>query len=85
MTLTTAGPTSGGQVTAAKGIGPGTSLSDKVQAATSDLSKGETSGACTTLGDFISQVSAQGGKKISPAQANQLIADAKRVQAVIGC
>jgi hypothetical protein len=68
-----------------KNIGPGTSLLSKVTTAQAQLAAGNVSGACSTLTLFINQVRAQSGKSIPTATANSLIADARRVQSVIGC
>jgi hypothetical protein len=68
-----------------RGVGPGTSLSDKVTQAHSKLASGGTAGACGTLGAFIHEVDAQTGKKISPSKAAKLIGDATQIEAVIGC
>jgi hypothetical protein len=41
--------------------------------------------ACLMLGDFLNQVRAQRGKKLSIELADELTADAQRLQASIGC
>jgi hypothetical protein len=41
--------------------------------------------ACEALRDFVSMVSAQKGKKLTGAQATQLIQKATQIQRVIGC
>jgi YVTN family beta-propeller protein len=68
-----------------QGVGPGTSLSDKVQQAQSDLAAGDTAGTCGVLGAFIHEVQAQTGKSIPAAVAADLIADAQQIQAVLSC
>jgi hypothetical protein len=70
---------------AVQGVGPGTSLSDKVQSAQSFLASGDIANTCSTLSAFIHEVKAQSGKHIPLAQASQLIADAQRIQAVLTC
>lgn len=70
---------------AVQGIHTGNSLSEKLANAKQDVVQGNTSAACGTLGAFVNEASAQRGKKIPAAQADQLIAGAQRVQAVIGC
>ena len=70
---------------AVQGVGPGTSLADKVAAAQTSLASGNTAGACTTLSAFINQVQAQTGKTIPAVQADELIADAQHIQAVMAC
>jgi hypothetical protein len=70
---------------AVQGVGPGTSLGDKVQSAQSYLASGDVADTCSTLTAFIHEVKAQSGKSIPVAQASQLIADAQRIQAVLAC
>jgi hypothetical protein len=70
---------------AVQGVGPGTSLGDKVQSAQSYLASGDVADTCSTLTAFIHEVKAQSGKHIPVAQASQLIADAQRIQAVLAC
>jgi hypothetical protein len=71
--------------TAVQGVGPGTSLSDKVAAAQAALNAGNTAGACGTLSDFVALVQAQSGKSIATGTATQLAADANRIRAQLGC
>jgi hypothetical protein len=70
---------------AVNGVGPGTSLADKVSLIQSSLTAGDTSDACGTLNAFINQVSAQTGKSIPPATAATLIAATQQIEAVIAC
>jgi hypothetical protein len=70
---------------AVKGVGPGTSLADKITLAQSYLASGDTTDACSTLTLFINQVKAQSGKSIPAGQATQLIAAATRIRAVLAC
>jgi hypothetical protein len=70
---------------AVQGVGPGNSLSAKVANADRELDQGDTCAACAQLTAFINQVTALAGKKIPANQAAQLIADAQRIKAVIGC
>ena len=46
---------------------------------------GNSVAVCNQLGAFINETMAQSGKKLTVAQANQLIATAQQIQAVIGC
>jgi hypothetical protein len=46
---------------------------------------GDLTSACGNLGAFINQVQAQSGKKITVSQANELIAAAQQIKAVLGC
>jgi hypothetical protein len=66
------------------GVGPGTSLSDKVTQAQNDLKAGDTTDACGVLGAFINQVKAQAGQ-LGKTTAATLIADAQQIRAVLGC
>jgi len=68
-----------------RGVGPGHSLSAEVAIARHELSQGDTRGACDALTAFIIEVTVLAGKKIPTNQAAQLIADARRIKAVIGC
>lgn len=64
------------------------SLDAKLQnvlAALNAAQGGNATGACGMLGAFINETSAQSGKKLTVAQANQLIAAAQQIRAVIGC
>jgi hypothetical protein len=62
-----------------------TALDAKLNAALKAVNAGQTATACSDLSDFIGQVQAKIGKGITQSQANQLIAAAKQVQAVLGC
>jgi hypothetical protein len=70
---------------AVKGVGPGTSLADKVASIQADLAANDTKDACGTLNAFINEVKAQSGKKIPAGTAASLIASAQQIEAVIGC
>lgn len=70
---------------ASQGVGPGTSLGDKVAIAQADLAAGQTSVACGDLTGYINEVNAQAGKHIDPLTAGQLVAAARQIQAVLGC
>jgi virginiamycin B lyase len=67
------------------GVGPGTSLSDKVRQAQSYLAAQDITDACETLDSFIRQVRALSGRTIPAAAATSLIADATRIENVMGC
>lgn len=49
------------------------------------LTNGNTGAACNQLGAFINQVEAQSGKKLTPAEAADLIQVAMAAKAAIGC
>ena len=61
------------------------SLVKKLENAQKNLDKGDLDEACEKLGSFIDQVAAQSGKKIDPADAEALIADAEAIRFSIGC
>jgi len=67
------------------GVGPGTSLADKVALAQAAYASGDIAGTCSKLKAYINQVNAQTGKKIPAATAAALIAQANAIKAEIGC
>jgi probable HAF family extracellular repeat protein len=67
------------------GVGPGSSLADKVGQAQAYLDQHNVADACGILSVFINQVTTQSGKSIPPVSATALIADATRIRAVLGC
>ena len=70
---------------AVKGVGPGTSVRDKLNDAQAALAGGDVPGTCAILRAFINEVTAQSGLKIPAAQATPLVADANRIKTVLGC
>ena len=70
---------------AVHGVGPGTSLVDKVAAAQAAYTAGDTPRTCEILNAFINQVEAQPEKIIDSGTASTLIAEAMRIRAVLGC
>jgi hypothetical protein len=70
--------------TVVAGIGPGGSLSPKVQQAQADLAAGDVADAKGVLNAFVNEVRAQTGKKITAAQAGQLILAVQQILAVLG-
>ena len=62
-----------------------TSLVVKLQGAIAALNAGDTATACVALTDFISEVNAQSGKKLTVQQAQQLIQSATTITGLIGC
>jgi hypothetical protein len=69
---------------AVQGVGPGKSLATTVERAQRQLASGHPRGAGETLDHFIAEVNAQRGKTIPATQADHLIADAHRIQTVLG-
>jgi uncharacterized delta-60 repeat protein len=68
-----------------RGVGPGTSLADKLRDAQLTLRNGDIRATCSILGAFGNQVDAQTGKTIPPGTAAALTSAATRIKAVIGC
>jgi hypothetical protein len=67
------------------GVGPGKSLAATVAVAQVLLAHGQAGLACLTLTVFNLEVRAQTNKKIPPAQAAALLADARRIKTVLNC
>jgi len=67
------------------GVGPGSSLADKITLSQTYYSVPDLTSACLMLADFDQQVTAQTGKKIDATLAAELIDDASALSAVIGC
>ncbi|TMK55357.1 MAG: hypothetical protein E6G60_19750 [Actinobacteria bacterium] len=65
--------------------GTQTSLLAKLDDAQAALKVGNTAAACSDLGSFISETSAQSGKKIAASDASALIAKAQQIEASIPC
>ncbi len=70
---------------AVNGVGPGTSLADKVASVQFYLAWGDVGDACGTLTAFIHEVDGQSAKSVPASTATTLISTAQRIQAVIGC
>jgi len=62
-----------------------TALDNKLKDVLTATTAGQTTTACSELTDFSGFVQSHTGKGITQSQANQLIAAAKQVQAVLGC
>jgi hypothetical protein len=71
--------------TAVNGVGPGTSLADKVARAIAYLNSADTGDACSTLTAFANEVGAQSGKTIPADTAATLLADAQKIKSELGC
>ena len=69
---------------AVKGVGPGTSLTDKVADVGAALSAGDSTTASSILRAFSREVGAQSGKKVAPDTAAALTTAAARIGVVIG-
>jgi dipeptidyl aminopeptidase/acylaminoacyl peptidase len=61
------------------------SLTVKLRAALDALNAGNTAAACAKLADFTNHTRAQSGKKLTAAQATQLIDEANSIRAALGC
>ena len=71
--------------TTVTGAGPGNSLANKIMLAQTYLDVPDEESACLILGDFLNQVRAQRGKKLTEEQADAFTADATAIIAAIGC
>ena len=69
----------------ATGVGPGTSLADKLNAALDAVLTGNPAEACSTLTAFANQVRAQSGKTLTVEQAEDFVAASVRIRAVLAC
>lgn len=72
-------------LTAAGGVGPGTSLADKVKLIQGYFTASDKADACGTLGALVNEVKAQTGKKLSTGQAASLTSQANTIKATLGC
>ncbi len=60
-------------------------LQSILQTAQTALGKGDVRATCDKLTSFVSQVQALSGKKITTPAADGLLADARRIKAVLSC
>lgn len=67
------------------GVGPGKSLSDKVAQASAYFAANNIASACSTLEEFLNEVRAQTGKKITAAVAASLTSDAQSIRSALAC
>ena len=67
------------------GIGPGTSLRDKLEDVRSALAESDVDAACGQLNAFGNQVRTLSGRTIGAEQADELITAADRIRAVLDC
>ena len=67
------------------GIGPGSSLTDKLTEARSAFVAGNEAVACDKLRAFVNEAQAQSAKKLTPAQAAEILAAANRIRSVLSC
>jgi hypothetical protein len=75
----------GDLLAAVAGVGPGSSLADKVRDARRALAADDLDEACGKLAAFASEVTAQSSKKIGATPAAELVASAQRIRAVLSC
>jgi hypothetical protein len=62
-----------------------TSFDSQLQAVQTDLTNNNTTQACSDLTSFMNHAQAQSGKYLTVSQADQMIAAAQQIQAVLGC
>lgn len=67
------------------GVGPGSSLANKIATVQAYYAAGDKSASCAMLTDFQKQVSAQAGKKLTIEQATSLSGQAQTIRAALGC
>jgi hypothetical protein len=80
-----AGEQLGDLANAVSGVGPGTSLTDKVADAQAAVRDSRVAAACSTLDAFINQVQALSGKSIPSGTATSLATAGARIRAVLDC
>ena len=68
-----------------QGVGPGTSLADKVIAAQTYYAVPDIQSTCATLTGFVSEVTAQRGKTVANLIALQLLSTATAIETALGC
>ncbi len=67
------------------GVGPGKSLSQKVNQARSAYASQNKAQTCSSLSGLTSEVAAQSGKKVTAAKAQSLRTEALAIASAIGC
>jgi hypothetical protein len=67
------------------GVGPGKSLANKVALAQTYYAVPDVQSTCAVLTDFLNEVKAQSGKKVTTAQANSLSGHALVIMLAIAC
>jgi probable HAF family extracellular repeat protein len=72
-------------LTEVTGVGPGRSLAHKVKLAEAYYSAHDTDATCAVLTGFKHEVKALAGRRIDRMLAKRVIADAKAIEAAIGC
>jgi streptogramin lyase len=70
---------------AVAGVGPGTSLADKVARIEADVAANDTQDACGGLAGFTNEVNAQTGKTLAPTDAASLLDRVRGIDAALGC
>ena len=71
-------------LTVVTGVGSGSSFATKVQSAQASLAAGKPAVAAAQLQALINEVAAQAEKKVTAAQAAEIIAAAQQIQAALG-
>ena len=57
----------------------------KLEHALASLQAGDVGAACAELQAFVNHAEAQSGKKLTVAQASQIIAEAQAIRTALGC
>lgn len=72
-------------LTEVTGVGPGKSLASKLALAQTYLDVPDVQATCAVLSDFLNEVRAQRGKRLSTLSADKFTADAGAIMTDIGC
>jgi len=72
-------------IAALNALGPGVSLASKVKLVMAFLAATNRPLVCGALGSFVNELTAQSGKKLTPAQAASLATRANGIRAALGC
>jgi hypothetical protein len=70
---------------AVDGLGPGSSLADKLTEASAALAAGDEAATCEKLNAFTNAVQAQSGKSLTQEQALGLVESTTRIRSVLDC
>ncbi len=72
-------------VAASQGVDPGTAVASKIEKARAGFAAGDVAKACKDLDDYVRQVRLHTPRRIAPALAADLIADATQIKNVMAC
>jgi hypothetical protein len=72
-------------VAASRDVGPGNALLSAIERAEASFAAGNVAGSCKVLEDYLRLLQVYSGKQVAADLAAKLTADARRIQAVVGC